>query len=208
MQQVNASKECQELSALCRKARELLEKGAYDTCEELIRASMEKYPHAPQPHNLFGLLLEKAGDSRAAMKHFRASQALDPAYLPARRNLERYASFHTRGPGIFDEADCPENAASGAVKVSYDAQGVGHAVVCGKGHFNISEIPVLPNAPVAGKKLWETDLPPDVIIGCLLRGDQCIVPCGDTTLLSGDVLILISADKQEVPAIRKLTGKG
>ena len=50
-------------------------------------------------------------------------------------------------------------------------------------------------------------LPPEVIIGCILRGERSIVPRGDTRILPGDVLILISADKQEISAIQKLTGR-
>ena len=44
---------------------------------------------APEPHNLFGILLELRGDGDSARKHYRAAYALDPTYRPASRNLER-----------------------------------------------------------------------------------------------------------------------
>ena len=81
-------------------------KSAYQECKELITAAMGKYPHAPHPHNLIGILFEKMGDHHAAIKHFRAAWALDPAYLPARRNLDRFASYYSKGACAFDETDC------------------------------------------------------------------------------------------------------
>lgn len=53
---------------------------------------MSKYPHAPQTHNLMGIILEKKEEHAAAMKHFRAALALDPTYYPAKHNLDMYGS--------------------------------------------------------------------------------------------------------------------
>lgn len=74
------------------------------------------------------------------------------------------------------------------------------------GRVNIVEVPIYAAAPVVGKKLWEIELPNDVIVGCILRKELSIVPRGDTRILSGDTLILIASDKQEVMAVRSLTG--
>jgi len=38
-----------------------------------------------------------------AMKHFRASYALDPAYFPARYNLECFGNFYPKGKWAYDE---------------------------------------------------------------------------------------------------------
>ncbi len=48
---------------------------------------------APEPHNLLGILYEMTGDFQAARKHYRAGYALDPAYKPCCRNLERLTGF-------------------------------------------------------------------------------------------------------------------
>jgi trk system potassium uptake protein TrkA len=74
------------------------------------------------------------------------------------------------------------------------------------GRVNILEVTICETAPVVGKKLWEIELPSDVIVGCVLRKEQSIVPRGDTRILSGDTLILIALDKQEVTAVHRLTG--
>lgn len=97
-----------ELSLLCKKARLLLEEQNYTECEQLISNAMGTYPHAPQPHNLMGILLEQENDVLGAMRHFRSAWALDPTYLPARYNLNRLGSLTPDGNCAFDESDCNE----------------------------------------------------------------------------------------------------
>lgn len=80
-------------------------------------------------------------------------------------------------------------------------------VPIGEGRISIAQVPITQTAPVVDKKLWEINLPKEVIIGCVLRGDQNIVPRGDTRIFAGDVLVLISSDKHEVAAIKELTGR-
>lgn len=114
-----------ELNTLCISIRELTCKGNYYDCERLISDAMGKYPHAPEPHNLLGLLLEENGDHLTAMKHFRAAWVLDPAYRPARQNLDCFGTFFSRGKCAYDENDCPEEK-NNAYIVEYDESGIGH----------------------------------------------------------------------------------
>ncbi len=65
----------------------------YKECEELLSYSMYLHPHAPEPHNLWGILFEKEGKHGLAMSHFRAALDLKPSYLPARQNLEIFGTF-------------------------------------------------------------------------------------------------------------------
>ena len=120
-----------DLEALCNTARKLIGIQAYQQCEGMLCDAMGKYPHAPQPHNLIGILLEKTGDHLAAMKHFRAAWALDPTYTPARQNLECYGTFFSSGRCAYDESDCPsedEHRSPGNFKIMYDAHRIGHVV--------------------------------------------------------------------------------
>ncbi len=80
-------------------------------------------------------------------------------------------------------------------------------VPIGEGRVSIAQIPIAATAPAVGKKLWEINLPKGVIVGCVLRGEQSIVPQGDTRILTGDVLVLISSNKQQMAAIKELTGR-
>lgn len=113
---------------LSAQVRELVQSGLYDDCYKVIVDEMKNSPHAPEPHNLMGMLLERQGDHLLAMKHFRASWDLDPTYLPARHNLEVYGSFFSRGTGAYDESDCPTLEEKNPYKLEYDKNNIGHVV--------------------------------------------------------------------------------
>ena len=102
---LNKKDDCFE--ALCDSAKRLIYDGDFNGCESLIAEAMRKNPHAPQPHNLMGVLFEIKDDHKTAMKHFRAAWSLDPAYRPARQNLNNFSSMYFRGAFVFDERDCP-----------------------------------------------------------------------------------------------------
>lgn len=95
-----------QLRELCAAVRKYTAARDYQKCTALICEAMGKYPHAPEPHNLFGIVLEKEGDHVNAMKHFRAAYALDPTCRPARQNLELYGTFYSGGGCAYDESDC------------------------------------------------------------------------------------------------------
>ncbi len=95
----------QELSELCHLIRTLTRKGEYEKCERLVAQAMGRYPHAPQPHNLMGVLFELQKNHIAAIKHLKAAWALDPTYIPARHNLAILESFCSGEKHAFDEND-------------------------------------------------------------------------------------------------------
>ena len=68
----------------------------YSEAEQYIKSAMAYDMTAPQPHNLFGILLEYRGDRLRAMKHYRAAADLDPTYLPAKNNLYRLGQLSPR----------------------------------------------------------------------------------------------------------------
>lgn len=127
------------LQQLCTSVRALVDAQQYEHCMSAICQAMEDYPHAPQPHNLMGIVLEKKGDHLSAMKHFRAAWALDPTYAPANHNLATYGTFFSSGGCAFDESDlptaCPEAQEStedgqtdSKIRKQYEARGM-HRVV-------------------------------------------------------------------------------
>ena len=75
-------------------------------CEKKILDALKKYPHAPQPQNLLGILSEKMDDDVQAMAHYRAAYALAPYYRPSRYNMDRYAEFHPKKDCFFTDEDC------------------------------------------------------------------------------------------------------
>ena len=72
------------------KCKKLIENREYDKCDSEIRKAMSADPHSAVQHNLMGILLEVKGNHILAMKHFRAAYALNPTYVPARFNMEKY----------------------------------------------------------------------------------------------------------------------
>ena len=118
----------EELGDLVAKAKEMIERREFDACEALLATAMFQSPHSAVPHNLMGLLLEHRRKHEDAMKHFRAAWALDPTYIPARYNLERFGSFYPQEKYAFDETDCHEGQKKDLFKVEYDQDGIGHVV--------------------------------------------------------------------------------
>lgn len=75
-----------------------------------------------------------------------------------------------------------------------------------QGNLRIAQVPISSFAPAVDKKVWELNLPQEVIIGCIQRGEKIMIPGGDTRILAGDVLILILSDENKTAAVRELTG--
>jgi tetratricopeptide (TPR) repeat protein len=106
----------------------LLEKD-YDTAQEYVKHAMIENYHAPEVHNLFGILAEFKGDLSLAGKHFRAAYALDPTYKPASRNLERITSLYYRMQKTNpDFGDKPEEEEIIPYVIKYDDKNIGHLI--------------------------------------------------------------------------------
>ena len=106
-----------------------------------------------------------------------------------------------------DSVVCAITAIAGIIEQQAFLEEMATLVPVGDGRIKIAQIPISQAAPAVGKKLWELSLPKDVIIGCILRGDKSMVPRGDTRILAGDILVLISTDEHETAAVRELTGR-
>lgn len=106
-----------------------------------------------------------------------------------------------------DSVVCAISAVTSIIEQQAFIEEMANIVPIGEGRIQIAEVPVCGTAPIVGKKLWEINLPKEVIIGCILRGDAVMIPRGDTRILAGDMLVLISGQGQEIAAIRELTGR-
>lgn len=112
--------------------------------------------------------------------------------------------FHRMG---IDSVVCATNAIASIIEQQAIMEEMATLIPIGEGLINIVEVPIPQTSPVEGKKLWEINLPKEVIVGCILRHEHNMIPRGDTRILAGDVLVLISSDKQETVAIKELTGR-
>lgn len=118
-----------ELNELCITVKTLISKKEFEQCYKLIYHAMEQYPHAPEPHNLLGILLEKQGNHALGMRHFRAAWALDPTYRPANYNLYVYGTFCSNGrcTCAYDDDDCPKEKKTRYI-VEYDDNKIGRII--------------------------------------------------------------------------------
>lgn len=84
---------------------------------------------------------------------------------------------------------------------------ISNSFVVGEGKVNISEVKMESGYPVINKMLKDIGLPNDIIVGCILRGERAMIPRGETTILAGDILLLISEIGAEEKAFRLLAGE-
>ena len=120
------------------------------------------------------------------------------------RNAENTAFFRQMG---VDAVVCATNTITGIIEQLAFVHDMTALVPVGDGRVSIAEVAIPEGAPAANKKLWEISLPREVIVGCILRKDQTLIPRGDTRILAGDSLVLLSSAHQETDAIRALTGR-
>ena len=120
------------------------------------------------------------------------------------RNAENTAFFRQMG---VDAVVCATNTITGIIEQLAFVHDMTALVPVGDGRVSIAEVSIPEGAPAANKKLWEISLPREVIVGCILRKDQTLIPRGDTRILAGDSLVLLSSAHQETDAIRALTGR-
>lgn len=73
-----------------------------------------------------------------------------------------------------------------------------------EGRVTLAEILIPQNSNIITKKLSEIAFPKEIIVGCIVRGDQSLIPRGDTVILAGDVLVVIAANKLQVAIVQEL----
>ncbi|MBW7573852.1 potassium channel family protein [Caproiciproducens faecalis] len=61
------------------------------------------------------------------------------------------------------------------------------------GRVVVCEAIIDADSKVLNRKLWEIPLPPQSIIGCIIREDQTLIPQGNTQLEEGDHAVILSS---------------
>lgn len=107
-----------------------------------------------------------------------------------------------------DRVICAISAVTSIIEQQAFMEEIAKVIPLGEGRVRIIEVPITENDPASQKQIWEINLPKEVIIGCILRQNQTLIPRGDTRILAGDVLVLISGNEQEEGALLELKGGG
>ena len=106
-----------------------------------------------------------------------------------------------------DSVVCAVSAVTGIIQQQAFIDEMTNVIPFGTGRVQIMEVRIQDESPAAGKKLWEMALPNEGIVGCILRGDTTLIPKGNTRILAGDTLVVITGSGQESEMIRALTGR-
>lgn len=106
-----------------------------------------------------------------------------------------------------DSVVCAINAITSIIEQQTFLDEMATLIPIGAGNISIVKVVIPQSSPVVEKKVWEIALPQEVIIGCILRGEQSMIPRGETRLLAGDILVLISSKEKQLVAIEQLTGR-
>ena len=112
--------------------------------------------------------------------------------------------FHQMG---VDSVVCAISTVTSIIQQQAFIDDMVNIIPVGFGKVQIVEVQIPSTSPISGKKLWEIDLPKEVVVGCVLRRDQAIIPRGDTRITEGDTLVIIAGNGQELAAIQLLTGR-
>ena len=112
--------------------------------------------------------------------------------------------FHQMG---VDSVVCAISTVTSIIQQQAFIDDMVNIIPVGFGKVQIVEVQIPTTSPVSGKKLWEIDLPKEVVVGCILRRDQAIIPRGDTRISAGDTLVIIAGNGQELTAVQLLTGR-
>jgi len=117
---------------------------------------------------------------------------------------KKTAFFYTMG---VDSAICATSAINSILEQSAIANELATNIPIGETRVRISEVLVTEASPIVNKKLINITLPSQAIIGCIIRGEQTLIPRGNTEILKNDMLLLISNEADEQEAIKVITGK-
>ena len=131
-------------------------------------------------------------------KKFRVNKTLSLLSDPQKTDF-----FYKMG---VDSVVCAISAVTSIIEQQAFMEEMAKAIPIGEGRVQLLEVPITETDPAAQKQVWEINLPKEVIIGCILRRDQTLIPRGDTRILAGDILVLISGNEQEEIAILELKG--
>jgi uncharacterized protein YunC (DUF1805 family) len=174
---------------------------------KLIISALSMNPHAPEPHNLLGLWYEMKGNDDIARKHYRAAYALDPTYKPASKNLERVSTLFSCHSISFDfgddvlEVDDLMNQEWESKKRIFQSMSLNNE------NLQLLEVKMENGYRACGKQIMDLSLPPHIIIGCIVRGSNTIVPNGRTEIRLGDQLMIFANALSQDNVISELVGK-
>ncbi|MCL2078174.1 MAG: NAD-binding protein [Oscillospiraceae bacterium] len=106
-----------------------------------------------------------------------------------------------------DAVVCAITSIAGIIEQQVLIEAMENAIPARGGQVQLKYISISGTAPAAGKKLAEINIPKNAVVGCVLRGEESIIPRGNTQILAGDTLIVITTGEHEMSVVKTLTGQ-
>jgi len=75
-----------------------------------------------------------------------------------------------------------------------------------EGKVNITQVILDESSPVLGSTLGEINLPHDSLLAAIIRDNEVIIPKGDTRLLKGDKVVVITLPQNQAEVLHTLCG--
>lgn len=76
-----------------------------------------------------------------------------------------------------------------------------------EGRLSIFQITISSDSPALNRSLKEVDLPRDIVLTSIVRGDEVIVPRGETILKEKDKVLVMTFPENQAEAIKLLSGE-
>lgn len=76
-----------------------------------------------------------------------------------------------------------------------------------KGKLALVRVDLIENSPVVNKKIAKIKLPPNSVIVSIIRGEEVLVPNGETQLEEGDDIIAVTIIENEQALLKTLLGE-
>ncbi len=111
--------------------------------------------------------------------------------------------FHKMG---IDKVICAVSMVSEFIKQQALLDSITHSIPIAEGSVEVVEIRINKDDNAVGKKIYQLNLPQDVIIACILRSDTTIIPGGDDVINPNDLLIVIVKADNKFEVINCLKG--
>ncbi|MDD2415020.1 MAG: NAD-binding protein [Eubacteriaceae bacterium] len=105
-----------------------------------------------------------------------------------------------------DAAVCAVSTVTGIIEREALKNDIAALLPLGEGRVSVADIPVSADAAISGKSLSVITFPADTVVGCIIRNGKSVIPGGDSVILPGDRLIVITSNANSTNTIQALTG--
>ncbi len=114
---------------------------------------------------------------------------------------KKISFFHDMG---IDSAVCAVSTLTSVIEQHTFIEEMNNAISVGNGRVQIIELRIEEGDYAVHRQIQNLGLPREVILGSILRGDQVVIPRGNTQILAHDQLVILTSATHEKSVISQL----